>query len=281
MTQDFKEDLAFDHRKAIEARDSTGAKEILGMIDKADVPVESRMRRTLRLEFPRLGAPLAGTMAVGGGAATGTAGDENTLIWSKAQLYYHILGTQTITQPAMSTTGLNIGMDQTANDGVELRLAPPGASSDHDAVFTCGTDNAFYFEVKLNVADASGTDDLAIGFVKHEAYQAAVDNYDELASLAVDNTSANIVCQTILNGAATSSTDTTANLSDATDITIRVKVSDDRKVTYEIDGSEPATVAAFTFDSGEVVTPIIYFLHATDVAGAVNLIHLECGMLDR
>ena len=39
------------------------------------------------------------TMAVGGGAATGTGGDENLLLTPQNVFRYHILGTQTIISP--------------------------------------------------------------------------------------------------------------------------------------------------------------------------------------
>ena len=83
--------------------------------------------------------------------------------------------------------------------------------------------------------------------------------------------SGDITIETILNAASTTSTDTTDNWADTATHSLKVKVTSAGVVTYLIDGTAPSTTAAFTFDSGEVVTPFFYFIHASDVAGAVVL----------
>lgn len=209
----------------------------------------------------------------GAGAATGTAGDENLMKLNDSLWEYHILGTQTIVSPTMGVGGLDINMDQTADDGVELCL---GINAANRGVFTVGTDAAFYAKMQFSIADVSGTDDCAFGFRKVEAYQAAIDNYDEMASLNV--ISGDIKIETILNGGATTTTDTTDNWADAATHTLEVYVSAAGVVTYKIDGAAPTTTAAFTFDDGEVVVPFFYFLNATDVAGEVVCKYFECGL---
>jgi hypothetical protein len=232
----------------------------------------SKRPKYLRYEFDRAPRPII-AKSNGLGASTGTAGDENLYMWPGLILEQHILGTQTILFCGMTTTGLDIGsMDQTANDGMELC---PGISSDHDQRFVVGTDAAFYAEAKIKVADVSGTDDLAFGFRKVEAYQANIDDYDEMAVLNVISGDINI--ETILNGGTTTTTDTTDNLADAGTVSLKVLVSAAGVVTYQIDGAAPTATAAFTFDDGEVVVPFLYFLQDTDIAGTVELIHWECG----
>lgn len=211
---------------------------------------------------------------IAGGAATGTAGDENILFTQQNGFEYHILGTQTILAPSRAATGLDINMDQTDNDGVELGH---GILAGGKHTYTVGTDEDVFFSVTFSIADVSGTDDCAIGFRKAEAYQAAVDNYDEMAALNV--ISGNITIETILNNAATSSTDTTDDWADGESHTLTVIVKDDGRVLFEVDGSEPTTTAAFTFDDGEVIVPFFYFLNASDVAGAVVVSKWECGLL--
>lgn len=208
-----------------------------------------------------------------GGASTGTAGDENVMIFPDSGFEYHILGTQTITAPSVVATGLDIGMDQTDNDGVEVTQ---GILSNSKHAYTVGTSGDFYLRVKFSIADVSGTDDCAVGFRKAEAYQAAIDNYDESAVLNV--ISGNITIETILNNGTTSATDTTDNWADGETHTLEVKVKNSGAVYYEIDGVAPTTTAAFTFDSGEVLVPYFYFLHASDVAGAVVIQEWECGV---
>jgi len=210
---------------------------------------------------------------LGGGAATGTAGDVNFMALGGHVFEYSPKGTQTIVGPVRTATGLNVSLDQTDNDGVEITL---GILSRGPNVFTCGTDGAFSFSLKFSIADVSGTDDCAVGFRKAEAYQANIDDYDEMACLNV--ISGDIKIETILNNGATTTTDTTNDWADGETHTLKVKVSAARAVTYEIDGAAPIVTAAFTFDSGEVVVPFFFFLHAADVAGEVNLIEWKSGL---
>ena len=209
---------------------------------------------------------------IGGGAATGIGGDENALLTAENAFEYHILGTQTILAPKKTASGLDINMDQTDDDGIELSQ---GILAGSKHALTVGTSGAFFFRVKFKIADVSGTDDCAIGFRKAEAYPANIDDYDEMAALNV--ISGDIKIETILNGGATATTDTTDNWADAAEHTLEVKVSAAGVVTYEIDGAAPTATAAFTFDDTEVVVPFFYFLNASDIAGAVEITEWECG----
>lgn len=219
------------------------------------------------------GKVLADGTTLAHAAPTGAAGDENLMMYPEGSLEWHVLGTQTILAPAPAATGLDVGMDQTANDGLELC---PGILANNRMAFTVGTDPAFYAKLKFSIADVSGTDDCAFGFRKLEAYQAAIDNYDEMAALNV--ISGNITIETILNNGTTASTDTTDDWADAATHTLEVYVSAAGVVTFKIDGRPPTTTAAFTFDDGEVVVPFFYFLNDTDLAGAVTLKEFECGL---
>lgn len=214
-----------------------------------------------------------------GGAATGDAGDVNFLFTRFNAFEYHVLGTQTITVPKWAATGLDIGMDQTDNDGVELTLGCEDNAASGTLTnafkFTCGTSDAFFVRAKFSIADVSGTDDCAVGFRKLEIYQANIDDYDEMACLNVISGAINI--ETIKNNGATTTTDTTDTWADAAIKTLQVNVGSNRAVTYLIDGVAPTTTAAFSFDSGEVLIPFFYFLHAADVAGAVVIEEFECG----
>ena len=225
----------------------------------------SRFRGLLK---PQLKVLAAGTLnATGGGAATGATGDENYLTVGNETFEYHILGAgQTILYPQKAATGLDIGMDQTNDEGVEIGN---GIVDGMPCSFTVGTDAAFHAKCKFSIADVSGTDDCAFGFRKAEDYQANVDDYDEMACLNV--ISGDIKIETILNNGTTSTTDTTDNWADAGTHTLEVYVSSTGVVTYKIDGAAPTTTATFTFDTGEVVVPFLFFLNAADLAGAVVL----------
>ena len=228
-----------------------------------------RGKKFTSIEFE--GIPV--TQLIGGGAATGTTGDENAMIIDGEAFEYHILGTQTIVSPVSAADGLNVGMDQAENDGAEFTN---GITSGSKSAFTVGTSAAFYAKCSFIIPNVSGTDDCAFGFRKAEAYQANIDDYDEMACLNV--ISGNITIETILNNGATSSTDTTDDWADTEEHTLEVYVSAAGVVTFKIDGAAPTTTATFTFDDAEVVVPFFYFLHAAaPVAGAVTLTKWEVG----
>lgn len=209
----------------------------------------------------------------GGGAAGGTAGDENVLVLPTTAFEYHVLGTQTITAPIITASGLDMGsMDQTANDGLELNH---GVLSSQIPAFVVGTDAAFFLRVRFSIADVSGTDDCAVGFRKVEANQANIDDYADMAVLNV--IAGNITIETIVGGAATVSTDTTDNWADAATHELLVNVSAAGVVTYQIDGQAPTVTAAYTFTDALTVMPFFYFLEDTDIAGAVPVMIWECG----
>lgn len=233
-------------------------------------PIKAKQDNSILCPFDTTPACMA---KLGAGAATGTAGDENLCSCGGTTFEYHVLGTQTIVAPSLGTYGLNIVQDETENDGVEYCL---GISALNRGVFTVGTSPAFFARMKFYIDDVSGTDDCAFGFRKVEAYQANIDDYDEMAALNV--ISGDVKIETILNGGATTTTDTTFNWADTGIHELEIDVSAAGVVTYKIDGSAPATTAAFTFDDGEVVVPFFYLLAAADPeVAAVELIEFECG----
>ena len=211
----------------------------------------------------------------GDGAPTGSTGDVNIMVTEDARYEYHMKGAgQTIVKPVWASTGLDIGLDQTDDEGVEITQGITALSKGY---FTARTDECF-FRVKFNIADVSGTDDCAIGFRKAEAYQANIDDYDEMACINV--ISGDIKIETILNNAATTTTDTTQNWADGETHTLEVRVQASGAVTYVIDGAAPTATAAFSFDSAEKIVPFFFFLNAADIAGAVNILEWECGTFD-
>jgi hypothetical protein len=207
-----------------------------------------------------------------GGAATGSTGDVNVMLFPETAFEWHVKGTQTILAPVLTASGLDVAMDQTANDGIEITQ---GITARSPGCFVVGTDGAFHAKLKLKLADVSGTDDCAFGFRKAEAYQANLDDYDEMACLNV--VSGDIKIETVLNNGATTTTDTTNNWADGETHTLEVLVSAAGVVTYKIDGAAPGTTAAFTFDNGEALVPFFYFLHDSDVCDTIELQEWTCG----
>lgn len=245
----------------------TGGKTIEGVVPQAVRGLAPRFT------FEEFEVAPAAIKADGTTAASGTTGDTNLLAFESNVFEYHIKGTQTIKVPTFGASGLDVSLDQTDDDGVELTQ---GITARSKAAFVAGTD-AFYLKAQISIADVSGTDDCAVGFRRAEAYQANLDDYLDLACLNVIG--GDIKIETILNNAATTTTDTTNNWLDGETHTLEVYVDLARKVTYKIDGAAPTTVAAFTLDNGDTLVPFFFFLHAADVAGVVNLKSWECGLL--
>jgi len=169
--------------------------------------------------------------------------------------------------PGMTATGADYAYEQDDDDGIEWRMSD-NTCKGREGIdrFTVGK-QAFSAELEFSIADVSGTDDCAFGFAKVEAHQAAIDDRDESAVLNV--ISGDIKIETILNGGATTTTDTTDNWADTEIHSLKVSVSKAGAVTYQIDGAAPSTTASFSFDANEVVTPSFYLLQAADLSGAI------------
>lgn len=245
--------------------------------------VEYDFQGQITLKKKWLYTDFQGFLSMGGptGVSDGTAAARNTFIVEgygpNNPIFMENIPNvgQTILGPARHASGINISQDLTDNDGVEYCFGDV-YNRDNPAHFKVGTDGAFYAKAKLLITDVSGTDDLAFGFRKIEARQAAIDDYDEMAALNV--ISGDIKIETILNGGATTTTDTTDNWADTNEKTLEIYVSAAGVVTYKIDGAAPTVTAAFTFDNGECVMPFLYLLHASDVAETTVWETFECGL---
>ena len=221
-------------------------------------------------------APLCVKKA-GAGAATGTAGDENLLIsgFPGAIFEYHIVGTATAVSPVLGAEGLDIGLDDAENDGIEIT---EGITARSRSAFTMGTD-AFYLEVKFYVTDASGSDVMMIGFRSDEAYQADPEDYTDMAAVGLNG--ADWYTWTIDDDGATTKTDVTPSGGDCGDTEahiVRINVAADLAVTYEITGAAPTGVAAHDIDTGDVVIPFLYLIHDADISEAFQIDSWECGL---
>lgn len=208
---------------------------------------------------------------LGAGSAVGTTGAENICFIGRTVFEYHVLGTQTILAPSLGTYGLNIVQDETENDGTEYCL---GINTNNKGVFTVGS-KAFEARMKFYIDDVSGTDDCAFGFRKVEAYQAAIDDYADMA--VVNVISGDMYTETIVGGGATVSTDTTRDWADGEIHEVVIMVSAAGVVTYKIDGATLTVPPAYTFTDALSVVPFFYQLGAATPAAAVELIEFECG----
>jgi hypothetical protein len=187
------------------------------------------------------------------------------------------IGTQTTVSPISNAAGMDYSYGNTNNLGVQWALADPVAKEYHSSGpridrYVVGSD-AFFCELRWSIADVDGADEMAFGFRKVEAFQAAIDDYDEMACL--NSISGDIKSETILNDGATTTTDLTSPSSgdwaDGATHKVKVLVSAAGAVTYKLDETTPGAAAAFSFDSGEIITPFFYYLNDSNVAGAVVL----------
>ena len=214
------------------------------------------------------------TAAVGGGAATGSAGNNNVLYTADGQYEWNVIGTQTILAPKLDAFGLNLVQDNTAADGIELCMGQTALSP---MAFTIGSDAAFFLQAQFKVQDVSGTDPLIIGLRKVQAFEATLSNYTDFVSIGIVGTAGKIQLKTQLNSGGVDTTDTTDVATDGSVFQVKIKVSSSGVVTYEYNYREPTVVAAFTFDSGDIVIPFIRFTEASDITTQAATNYLEMG----
>lgn len=75
---------------------------------------------------------------------------------------------QTILPILTAGSGLEISLDQVDNESVEY--VPGGNSAYNPFAYTVGTSQPALFRIALNIADASGSDQLLMGYRKQEAF---------------------------------------------------------------------------------------------------------------
>ena len=209
----------------------------------------------------------AACIAVGAHAATGTAP--------------MLDGTVPATDTATTHAGLNLPMDGETTDNVGLQMMPVGnAQGTGPHTFTVGTHSGS-IDATFQAADYTDFDCLVIGFRKVEEFQSGFNAavaaatagdlvYTDVVAFGVQGDT-NIEIQTDLNNSGTStSTDCGASVPvDTQNLRLKVNLSSAGVVTYELivnavagagTLAAPATTAAFTFDSGDVLVPYLAIL---------------------
>jgi hypothetical protein len=192
---------------------------------------------------------------------TGAAGEELGFHTGKNAFECHqaAVATPAVVTPFQSADGLEV-KPVAAADALEITN---GITALSKAAYTVGSlpgNKAIFFEATVKIDDISDVTELAVGWRKAEAYQAAVDSYDEMASFNIgQDGDGQIEIHTILNNAATAETDTTlTDWADAGEHTLRIEVTNAGVCTFKYDGAAPTVTATFTFDSGEVIVPFLF-----------------------
>jgi len=209
-----------------------------------------------------------------GEASDGTDTDVMAMSFGLNMFEYRNIGAQALKAPAVAADGLLCSLDLTAGEGIEITQ---GITTRARHAYTIGTSPAFYMKVGILVADASEIAECAVGFRKADVYNSTFDNYTDLASLNMQAGAINV--ETILNGDATVTTDTTDVWADTEEHVLEVYVSEAGVASYKIDGAAPKAVPAtdFTFDDGDVVVPFFHLIHGGTTPAAVHLQSWEVG----
>jgi len=194
------------------------------------------------------------------------------------EIYYAAIettGTAIAQVPVVTASGLTVPQDANHTDGVSGVELTHGTTARSRAAFTVGTDDDFYMEATITIADISDLTSMFVGFRKAEAYQADPEGYDEMAAWQIGGSAdGQFNIWTILNNAATTKTDTTMtdwvdNVAGTGTHVLRVEVYKNRRVIFKVYGAEPTVTQAYSFDSGEVVLPFIHVTGDTGDAGVV------------
>lgn len=237
---------------------------VVGGVYEVDYRPSLKLDKNIRYVYEKFGARPLFVDEDGNGAPTGSGGDVNICRTEDYGFEYAAIGTQTdVLLGWNASKGLDLIQDATSGDGNELTL---GLGSKSRGAFTAQTD-ACYFKAQIELTDVSGFAEMAVGFRKNSAYNETIDDYTDMAAFNIQAGVINI--ETILNNAATDTTDTTLTdwIDDATH-TLEVRVNSSGQVTFLYDGSAPTVVpSTFTFDSGDVIVP---FIHQTLGASAAN-----------
>jgi hypothetical protein len=210
------------------------------------------------------------TSAVGGGAATGAAGDNNAMATRFGLFEWFVIGTQTTLAPVIDSFGLDFSMTGTTGQGIELCQ---GVTALSVASFIIGTDVAFYMRAEFKVATIVGCDPLIIGFRKVQAFDATLANYTDFVSIGIDATASatTIQIETQKTTAGVVITDTTDVVVDGDVIRLAIFVDAKGNVTYTLNDSAPTVIAAYQFTNNLTVIPFIRFTE-----GAVTTAQASC-----
>jgi len=236
--------------------------------------------RYFKQVFP--GALPIGSAPNGYGDPTGATGDSNILQFrgplGPMDAGYHIKGAgQTLLAPSNDAANghLLAGLDVGAAEGVEYLLGQMLSVHNPFAV-KCGDTEyaATFIRMKGILADVSAVAECAVGWRKAEAFQANLDDYDELACLNLQAGTLNQ--ETILNNGTTATTDTGETVADGVSFTLESQIRQ-RRVVNLFDGVD-VSAPLFDFDADEIVVPFIFFLQGGS-GSAFSISELEVGQL--
>jgi len=224
------------------------------------------------------------SILAGNGIPVVTDAVTNVVATRETTLYVTNINAQTLLTPVNSATGLDISGDATAGDGYEINLQNPW-NTDAKFNFTIGSEPVgFYIQATITTADISGAAELLVGFRKSAVFDKARTTYTDYAYIGMIQ--ADIKLATDLNDAGETLTDTTMNAVDGWEVTLRVEVTTDGKVSYKVKNGATASLITptvsldYQFDNWDVVVPSIRLIQHSDITGTCIINNLQCGYLN-
>jgi hypothetical protein len=205
--------------------------------------------------------------------------------------------------PVGHASGLVISGDLVNNEANEF--VPGGVGSNSALAFVVGTDN-FFIKATLEITDASGSDQLLVGWRKAAAFGVPTSflttgdaGYTDFVGMGFAATAAADnpvnVASDLNDGGSTTIQNTGFAWADTLKHTLEVQCVG-RSARFLINGvplggsvaydgiggaitAQPTKTAAYTFDSGDTMIPFIFIRHDATTPGAVYLRELEIGPL--
>jgi hypothetical protein len=236
-------------------------------------------RKGLRIDFLKEGTVVGSTAALCA-APVVTDNAVNHFSWGGKGLLFTNTGQNDDVSPTKhASLGWVIPNDNTDDDGIEINTGIEATSN--PCAFVIGTDPAFYLKVTFNIPDVSDYDIAAVGFRKVAAQADVVDvggytNYTDYAYISATAGDYNIY--TGNDGTDVVTDITNSAWLDTESHTLTVKVSSAGVVTCFIDDVASAGEVAFSFDSGDTVTPSVLFAKAGTASDTPPVLALfECG----
>lgn len=214
-------------------------------------------------------------------APDGTAADICFMAVGNNNFEYFLIGTQAIFGPFLNATGLDIRLDETTAEGMEMG---EGITARSPSAFVVGTD-AFYLKVQFEIEAVAEMVIVAIGFRKTEAYNADLFAYDTYAGININNGAVNGIDE--LNGAAAHETSLGQSAwTDGQIFTLEVRIDAAKAVTqYQSSqgaGNRGTTIVAsplaFSWTDTDTVVPFIHILGDNTAGCEINLLSYECGL---
>lgn len=216
-----------------------------------------------------------------------TSKDGHLILYLEEQVGAPTLATVYTAVITPSADGMDFGMDDTDNDGIQLG---PLETVGGVGTFTAGTDT-FYAKATFKLEDASGVDPACLGFRTNQAFAdidalAGLDGYgaagEEVVALCVGSGAGvdPAVMHTYSKVGGAASVDTTLaahTWADGATHTLEIYVDTAGAVTYRFDGAAMTGPVALTL-SADTFFPFIVHNSSADVNANIYISNFEFGL---